>query len=194
MRSVWAAVVVGLGPAGCGRGAPAPTVTRIATLEPVNSAGGFVDTLALARDASLVATGERGGQIRVWPTNGDAAPAPLGGYRQAVAGLAFSPDGRLLASLGRHRESAFRPWRRPGSTGPAPWTEAASLPVGRCLGLRFDASGARLAVLCESEVLIVDVASARDVLHLPNPHREALTAFDLSADGQRLLVALTGAT
>jgi WD40 repeat protein len=182
------AAVVGLVLAGCSRGAPAPTVTRIATLEPVNSPGGFVDTLALAPDASLVATGERGGQIRVWATTGDAAPVSLGNYRQAVADLAFSPDGGLLASLGRHRQSSLRLWRAPDHASPA-WTEAAALPVGRCLGLRFDASGARLAVLCETEVLMVDVASARDVLRVPNPHREPLTAFDLSADGQRLLVA-----
>ncbi len=136
-----------------------------------------------------MATGERGGQIRVWATTGESTPVSLGDYRQAVVDLAFSPDGRLLASLGRQRESALRLWRLDDGAGPGAWTEAASLPVGRCLALRFDSSGARLAVLCESEVLLVDVVSMREVSRVPNPHTEVLTAFDVSTDGRRLMTA-----
>ena len=159
--------------------------TRIATLDDVNSsARGYVESLALAPDAGLVATGERGGQIRVWATAGELTPVSLGNYQQAVIDLAFSPGGRVLASLGRHVEGALRFWRFDDR-----WVEAASLPMGRCLALRFDGSGARLAVLCESEVLIVDVASVQEVSRVPNPHREVLTAFDLSADGRRLVIA-----
>jgi WD40 repeat protein len=176
---------------GCGRDVPSgsPLATRIATLDPVNSARGLVDSLALAPDAGLVATGERGGQIRVWATAGEPASVSLGSYRQAVVDLAFSPDGRLLASIGRHRESALRLWRPDDRAGPGAWTEAASLPIDRCLALRFDGSGSRLGILCESEVLIVDVGSVQEVLRVPNSHREALTAFDLSADGGRLMTA-----
>ncbi len=164
--------------------------TRIATLDEVNSsARGYVDSLALATDAGFVATGERGGQIRVWATAGDVTPASLGDYKQAVIDLAFSPGGRVLASLGRHVEGALRLWRFDDRSGPGTWVEAAALPMGRCLALRFDGSGARLAVLCESEVLIVDVASVQEVLRVPNPHRDVLTAFDLSADGRRLVTA-----
>ena len=186
-----ALVIGGLAAVGCGREAPraAPTATRIATLDAVNSERGLVDSLALAPDAGLVATGERGGQIRVWATGGELPPVSLGNYRQAVVDLAFSPDGRLLASLGRHRVSALRLWRPVDTIRPGAWIEAASLPVGRCLALRFDGSGERLAVLCESEVLIVDVASVQEVSRVPNQHREALTAFDLSADGRRLMTA-----
>ena len=103
---------VAMAVAACGpRVPPPPQVTRIAAPRDVNSPGGFVDAVALGPDAALVATGERGGQIRVWPTVGDPAPVSLGDYRQAVADLAFSPDGGLLASLGRHRESSVRLWR-----------------------------------------------------------------------------------
>ena len=164
----------GIAAIGCGRSAPAASriATRIATLDAVNSRNGLVDSVALAPDAGLVATGERGGQIRVWTTAGDSTAVSLGNYRQAIIDLAFSPEGRLLASLGRHRESALRLWRPDDRPGSAAWTEAASLPVGRCLALRFDGAGTRLAVLCESEVLIVDVASMQEVLRVPNPHRE----------------------
>ena len=186
-----ALVIAGVTLVGCSRDAPggSPMATRIATLDAVNSPRGLVDSLALAPDAGLVATGERGGQIRVWATAGEPTPVSLGDYRQAVVDLAFSPDGRLLASLGRHREGELRLWRPDDRAGPGGWTEAAALPMDRSLALRFDGSGARLAVLCESEALIVDVASMQVVLRVPNPHREVLTAFDLSADGGRLMTA-----
>jgi WD40 repeat protein len=186
-----ALAIGGMTAVGCGRDAPSgsPMATRIATLDAVNSARGLVDSIALSPDAGLVATGERGGQIRVWATAGEPAPVSLGDYRQAVIDLAFSPDGRLLASIGRHRESALRLWRPDDRAGPGAWAEAASLPVGPCLALRFDGSGARLGVLCEREVLIIDVASLQELLRVSNPHREVLTAFDLSADGGRLMTA-----
>ncbi len=187
-----ALAIGGMAAVGCGCDAPSkpPKATRIATLDAVNSsARGYIDSIALAPDAGLVATGERGGQIQVWAAAGEPKSVSLGDYRQAVVDLAFSPNGHLLASLGRHRESALRLWRLDGGAGPGAWTEAASLPVDRCLALRFDGSGTRLAVLCESEVLIVDVGTVQVVSRVPNPHREMLTAFDLSADGRRLVVA-----
>jgi WD40 repeat protein len=176
---------------GCGRDtAPPVLATRVATLDAVNSGPSYVHALALAPGAGLAATGERGGQIRVWDTTGgETTGHTLGDYRQAIADLAFSPDGRQLASLGRARESMLRLWRFDDRGGAGEWVEAASLPVGRCLALRFDGSGTRLAVLCETEVLIVDVASLQVASQVANPHREVLTAFDLSADGQRLVTA-----
>ncbi|HKA29442.1 MAG TPA: WD40 repeat domain-containing protein [Candidatus Binatia bacterium] len=188
MRTLLALAICGMTTVGCSHDAPSglPMATRIATLDDVNSSErGYVDSLALSPDAGFVATGERGGQIRVWATGGELTPMSLGDYRQAVTDLAFSPGGRVLASLGRHVEGALRLWRFDDRT----WGEAASLPMGRCLALRFDGSGARLAVLCESEILIVDVASVQEVSRMPNPHREVLTAFDLSADGRRLVTA-----
>jgi WD40 repeat protein len=189
LRATWLALIIGgIATVGCGREAPSPalTATRLTTLDGVNPEGGYVDALALAPDAGLIATGERGGQIRVWATAGEPTAVALPKYRQAIVDLAFARDGRVLASLGRHRESALRLWRSDDS---GTWTEAASLPVGRCLGLRFDGAGARLGVLCESEVVIVDLASMLETARVSNPYRAPLTAFDLSADGRRLITA-----
>src|SRR5687767_2517216 len=105
----------------CTAAPPPPAATKIATLDPVNFGRSYVDTVALAPDASLVATGERGGDIRIWPTAGDPTPVHFPSLKEAIAHLAFSPDGRLLASLGRSKEGALRLWRRP-DTGAA-WTE-----------------------------------------------------------------------
>ena len=164
--------------------------THIAKIDAGGPARGYVDALALAPNAGRAATGSRSGQILVWDTTvSEKLPASLSSYRESIADLAFSPDGGVLASIGRGRESAVRFWRFDDRAGSGEWVEAVSLPVGRCLALRFDGTGARLGVLCETEVLLVDVASQRVVSRLANPHKEALTAFDLSADGQRLMTA-----
>ena len=182
-RAAWLALALGtLATAACTGTAPPPAATKIATLDPV-TAHGYVDAVALAPDATLVATGERAGEIRIWPIVGDPTPISLASRKEAIADLTFSPDGALLASLGRAKEGALRLWRRPE------WTEAATLPMGRCLALRFDASGSRLGVLCETEVIIVDVASVQEILRVPNQHPQVMTAFDLSADGRRLMTA-----
>jgi WD40 repeat protein len=186
-----AVAIGGMVAGGCGRdGRPASaTATRLATVPVVTSARGFVDSLALSPDGSLAATGERGGQIRLWSTAGEAPPVSLGDSRHAVVDLAFAPNGRLLASLGRHGAGALRLWEPDERAGGGTWAEVAALPVERGLALRFDATGARLAVLCEGEVLVLDLASRRETLRIANPYREVLTAFDLSADGRRLVSA-----
>src|SRR5262245_10054409 len=191
-RATCLALAVGLiATFGCGRNAPsAPLATRVATIDAAGAARGYVDALALAPDGSFAATGERSGQILVWrTTTADKVPTSLGNYRQSIADLAFSPDGHLLASLRRGRENTLRLWRFDEGGASGEWVEAASLLVDRCMALRFDGTGARLAVLCETEVLIVDVALQQVTTRLANPHKEVLTAFDLSADGQRLVTA-----
>jgi len=83
---------------------------KVVEIAEVNSARGFVDSIALPRDVSYVATSERGGRIRLWTAAGTEEPITLQ-YRQAVVDLAFSPNGGLLASLGRHGEGALRLWQ-----------------------------------------------------------------------------------
>jgi WD40 repeat protein len=153
----------------------------------VNPTGGFVDSIAINRDISRVATGERGGPIRVWSVGSDAEPITLGERRQAVIDVAFSPDGATLASLGRHGDGALSLWQ-PGFRG-GPNAEIAAVPVGRCLALRFDGSGTRLGVMCETEVIVLDVASRHVIARVSTPHPQHLTAFDLSADGAKILTA-----
>jgi len=65
---------------------------KVVEIAEVNSARGFVDSIALPRDVSYVATSERGGRIRLWTAAGTEEPITLQ-YRQAVVDLAFSPNG-----------------------------------------------------------------------------------------------------
>jgi WD40 repeat protein len=171
---------------GCQREGPPTVAVGVAEIIEANTPGAFLDAVAVSPDGSRVATGERGGAIKVWTLPDPAAPVRLGAYRQAIADLAFSPDGALLASIGRHRESTLRLWREDGA---GDWKEVAAIPIGRCLALRFDAAGTRLAVMCEDEVMLLDVASRQETLRLTKPHGEAITAFDFAANGSRLVTA-----
>lgn len=173
-------------PAACQRAAPPIAATRAAAIPDVNTPGAYMDAVALAPDGSRVATGERSGVIHVWAVEGPREGIRVGAYRQAVTDLAFSPDGALLATIGRARESMLRLWQDDRMGG---WKEAAAIPAERCLALRFDAVGTLLAVACETNVMILDVASRRVAASLPNPHAEPLTAFDLAADGRRAITA-----
>jgi len=184
------AVSIALLASGCGREAPParPLAARVTEIMAVNTPDAYVDTIALSRDGSRVAIGQRNGSIRVWtPANG-TDPATFGVSRQAVLDLAFGPSGDLLASLGVYRDGTLRLWR-PGA-GSGPWSEMASVLVGqRCHGLRFDGLGQHLGVMCEREVLIVDVSGPTAIGRITSTHREELTAFDLSANGSRLITA-----
>lgn len=153
---------------GCGREtppAPAPMAAKVVEIAEVNSARGFVDSIALPRDVSYVATSERGGRIRLWTAAGTEEPITLQ-YRQAVVDLAFSPNGGLLASLGRHGEGALRLWQPQARAGATAWREVAAVPMGSCLSLRFDGSGGRLAVMCEREVLLLDLATRLETAYV----------------------------
>jgi len=185
VASVLTAVVV----SGCGQAPPArPLAARVTEIAEVNTPGAYVDTIALSRDGRRVAIGQRNGSIRVWTPASGTEPATFGASRQAVTDLAFAPSGDLLASLAVYREGTLRLWR-PG-VSPSAWAELASLPVGqRCLGLRFDGLGERLAVMCAREVVIVDVSGPTAIARLTSSHREELTAFDLAANGRRLITA-----
>src|SRR5262245_495948 len=112
-RALVASVIAALGlvGGGCERDAPVAPATR-AVIVPVTptSARGFIDALALSPDGTLAAIGERTGAIQIWSTAPEVMPVALGDYRQSVVDLAFAPGGRLLASLGRHRESLLRLW------------------------------------------------------------------------------------
>src|SRR5262249_59129809 len=142
---------------------------------------------ALTRDGGRVAIGQRNGAIRVWSLAEGTGRATSGPPRprQGIVDLAFAPSGELLVSLGRSGEGALRFWRPDGST----WVEVASLPMGRCLALRFDGAGNRLAVMCEREVVIVDLTTRVVSGRITSSHSEVMTAFDLSANATRLVTA-----
>src|SRR5262249_47823044 len=59
-----------------------------------------VDALAISLDGRLAA-GTADGRIRIWDVRTAAECATMHGHSQAVTSLAYSPDGKTLASGGR---------------------------------------------------------------------------------------------
>src|SRR5205823_14930707 len=59
----------------------------------------------------LLATGSADHTIKLWdPANPAEPPATLEGHTDGVVALAFSPDGRTLASGSNYRDQSLRLW------------------------------------------------------------------------------------
>jgi WD40 repeat protein len=68
-----------------------------------------VDAVAFSPDDRILATGGDDTSIRFWDVRTGVQVGVLAGHRDRVTSLAFSPDGRLLASAGGH-DATVRLW------------------------------------------------------------------------------------
>src|SRR5262249_7246703 len=107
VAGVLTAVVV----SGCGQAPPArPLAARVTEIAEVNTAGAYVDTIALSRDGSRVAIGQRNGSIRVWTPARGTEPAT---FRGSPRPLPTSPSHPPATCLPRSAAIA----RAPGDSG-----------------------------------------------------------------------------
>src|SRR5262249_21822591 len=127
-----------------------------------------VETAAFSSDGRLLATGDRGGRIRLWETR---SWAELDGPRGADIGealsVAFSPDGRYLVGSG---ETALTIWRlspgeRTGEDPPRPTFEpTVRLPAPGAVCVAFSPDGGLVAFVHRFRgVHLWDLANRREV-------------------------------
>jgi WD40 repeat protein len=143
-----------------------------------------VGSLAFARDGTLLACGAsdfNAGDCNVWLWNTATGEeiGPLRGHTRAVFALAFSPDGRLLASS--EYNGVIKLWDVATQTLRATLTVAGDETVA----LVFSPDSGTLAVAVDRAVQLWDVATGQRLARLEG-HEGKLTCLAFSPDGTRL--------
>ena len=150
--------------------------------EPVATFDGAAWSLAFSPDGDQLAVETREG-VRIWDVSSRESRGVLNGHTASVSSLAFSPDGRLLATASTQvilwDVSSGAPWRF--LPGPAEYaTSVAFSPDGRLL-----ASGAM-----DKTVHMWDVSTGDVVATLP--HGGIVDGLSFSPDGELLAAEAEG--
>jgi WD40 repeat protein len=167
--------------------APSPAPAREPRLATLNGLGDLVKAVAYAPDRRTVAAGSSNGRIWLWDAQGREHRA-IRDRGAPLEALAFSPDGKVLASGGGD-------WRKADQPGElklwdtATGRELADLPghIGPIFSAAFTADGSTLITgAADGTVKLWDVAKRRLNSSSHDPSGAWVHAVALSPDGKTL--------
>jgi WD40 repeat protein/serine/threonine protein kinase len=167
-------------------------VERGQVLHTLKGHKGVIFCVAFSPDSRRLASSSGGfdehgkrlpGEVRVWDAETGQEIRALKGHTDLVMSVAFSPDGRRLASASEDKTVRIWDVEREQEPRVLKW------PTGSALSVAFSPDGKRLAsAFSDRTVRIWDVERGDEVLAL-NGHTGSIYAVVFSPDGKRLASA-----
>jgi WD40 repeat protein/tRNA A-37 threonylcarbamoyl transferase component Bud32 len=152
---------------------------------PVLHHPGILTAVAVSRDGRLLASGNSAGIVKIWEVQTGRELRELPKHGRFIRGMAFSPDGRLLATGCEADSGIVKIWNP--LTGELLRDLAGHANV--LIALTFSPDGRLLATACQNDqVRLWDVASGQLIYPL-SEKMVALNGLAFSPDGRRLLTA-----
>lgn len=125
---------------------------------------------AISPDGQLIATGMETGAVKVWEMQAQRTLADFK-HNASVTAMAFSPDGRWLATSGWDKTVWLRDLGQP--------TDSSIIPHDNVVyDLAWAASSTRLVSASGDEAIVWDIKTRQPILRLPHSSREKNERFN----------------
>ncbi|CAE6526782.1 unnamed protein product [Rhizoctonia solani] len=153
------------------------------------STGAMVNCLALSTDGTRIAAGLHNGKVGIWNTDGKPLIKPQSVGKGPVNVVAFSPDGRDVAS-GYERDSTIHIWNTKSGKGAQILALNEQHQCNRTNSISFSPDGARFVSASDgTKIYVWDMRAGRTVGGILERHQKAVTSVLFFHDNRRIASA-----